>query len=507
MKLLFDYNETELFDINKNGIQLIDHGDTIEIYNDPFRTVPLFVTKNEANELIIFSEFKDYYDFDFVDRSVDEAGFWEIIIFGSGLWTRTLYKNVMQMPSATCLKINKKSEQYSISRYWHYDIKEDESIRSIEQAADGMFEILDDIFSKLDKKQLYFLGMSGGLDCRITLAFLSKHVPKHNIKLFTFGFDKNILEFEYAKNVANSLGVSAPEFHQLSAQSYKEALNYLPSLSGGQISINHCHILDYLRKYNFSDCRHISTYFSDAIFGFDCIFPKKLEEIQFNYYAKIMSNMKNIAPALKEDIFNDSLKIFAGYDVEANFSSLDEFKYVTERNQKFHMLLASLQNRCVVTDFIYADMTLLRYSLSMPMKYRVNKNVIDTLLDKYFKEISSSSLNNISSRDSKNSAFSFQWGNRFSGLLNWYLFRILNRVNSLLRVLTRGEIQILNKYQTEEHERLLYSDFKENLHAATAKFLAMGILSHVQKVEYDQLPIKSEGVAERYAIISLAKIL
>jgi hypothetical protein len=507
MKLLFDYDETELFDINKNGIQLVDYIDKIEIYNDPFRTVPLFITKNEADELIIFSEFKDYYDFELVDRSVDEAGFWEIIIFGSGLWTRTLYKNVMQMPSATCITINKKSEQFSISRYWHYDIKEDESIQSIEQAADGMFEILDNIFSKLDKKQLYLLGMSGGLDSRITLAFLSKHVPKNNIKLFTFGFDRNILEYEYAKSVANSLGVSAPEFHQLSAKSYKEALNYLPSLSGGQISVNHCHILDYLGKNNFSDFRHISTYFSDAVFGFDCTTPKKLEEIQFNYYAKVISNYKNIAPAIKEDIINDSLKIFAGYNVGANFSTLDEFKYLTERNQKFHMLLGSLQNKFVATDFIYADMELLRYSLSMPLKYRENKNVIDTLLDKYFKNISSSALNNISSRDSKNSALRFQWGSKFSGMFNWNLFRFLNRVNSILRVLTKGRIQFLNKYQTEEHERLLYSDFEENLHLATAKFLSMGILNSRQKVEFDFLPIKSAGVSERYAIISLAKIL
>ena len=507
MKLLFDYDKTELFDINKNGIQLIDHGDSIEIYNDPFRTVPLFITKNKSDELIIFSEFKDYYDLESVDRSVDEAGFWEIVIFGSGLWTRTLYKNVEQMPSATCLTINKKSEQYNIARYWHYDIKEDECIQSIEQAADGMYVILDSIFSTLDKKQLYLLGMSGGLDSRITLAFLAKYIPKNNIKLFTFGFDEGILEYVYAKEVANSLGVAAPDFHQLTATSYKEALNYLPSLSGGQISINHCHILDYFRKNKFTNFRHITTYFSDAVFGFDCTYPKKFEDIQFNYYAKTIANNKHITSAIKEVITNDSLKIFAGYDAGANLSTLDEFKYVTERNQKFHMLLASLQCMCVKTDFIYANIRLLRYCISMPIKYRQNKNIIDALLDKYFKDISSSALNNISSRDARNSTTSFQWGKKFSGLYNWYFFRILNRANSLLRVLTRGKIQLVNKYQTEEHERLLYSDFRGDLHAATAKFLAMGILSADQKIEFDKLPIRSAGVAERYALISLAKIV
>lgn len=507
MKLLFDYHKTKSFDINRNGIQLIEHDDYIEIYNDPFRTVPLFVTKNKSDELIIFCDFKDYYEFDSVDRSVDHAGFWEIVIFGSGLWTRTLYKNVEQMPGATCLTVNKNSNNYSIERYWNYDIREDESIQSTEQAADGMYAILDNIFASLDKKERYLLGMSGGFDSRITLAFLSKHIPKNNIKLFTFGFDKNILEYEYAKDIANSLGVAVPAFHQLTATSYRKALNYLPSLSGGQISINHCHILDYFIKNNLSDYRHITTYFSDAVFGFDCVYPKKRGNIQNNYYAEVASKYIYLTPEIKKIITDDSLKIFSGFDVEANFSSLDEFKYVTERNQKFHMLLASLQGRYIATDFIYANMTLLRYSLSIPIKYRQNKNVIDTLLDKYFKNISSRDFKNISSRDFKNISSRFQWSSKFAGVFNWHCFRFANRVNAVLRIVTKGRIQLFNRYQTEEHERLLYSEFRGDLHAATAKFMAMGILSADQKIEFDKLPIRSAGVAERYVLISLAKII
>lgn len=507
MKMLFEYYKTKSFDINRNGIQLIDHEDYIEIFNDPFRTVPLFITKNKSDELIVFSQFKDYYNFELVDRSVDEAGFWEIVLFGSGLWTRTLYKNVEQMPGATCLTINKDTEQYSIKRYWDYFINEDKNIQSIEQAADGLYTILDNIFASLDKKVNYLLGMSGGLDSRLTLAFLTKHIPKNNIKLFTFGFDENILEFIYAKDVSKSLGVAAPEFHQLTAKSYREALKYLPILSGGQVSINHCHILDYLNKNKFTNVHHITTYFSDAIFGFDCTNPKKIEDFELNYYVKKISNNKDITPALKETIINDSYKIFIGHNVEANFSTLDEFKYVTERNQKFHMLLASLQAKIIPTECIYANMTLMKFCISIPIKYRQNKNVIDTLLNKYFKNISTNALKNISSRDSKNTTSRFQWASKFSGLLNWYFFRVLNRVNSLLRVLTRGQIQLFNKYQTEEHERLLYSEFMEDLHAATSKFLAMGLLSFEQKIEFDKLPIRSIGVAERYALISLSQIL
>ena len=162
------------------------------------------------------------------------------------------------------------------------------------------------------------------------------------------------------------------------------------------------------------------------------------------------------------------------------------------------MLLASLQAKIIPTECIYANMTLMKFCISIPIKYRQNKNVIDTLLNKYFKNISTNALKNISSRDSKNTTSRFQWASKFSGLLNWYFFRVLNRVNSLLRVLTRGQIQLFNKYQTEEHERLLYSEFMEDLHAATSKFLAMGLLSFEQKIEFDKLPIRSIGVAKYY---------
>jgi hypothetical protein len=262
-------------------------------------------------------------------------------------------------------------------------------------------------------------------------------------------------------------------------------------MSGGQVSINHCHIIDFFKKNSLADLEHITTYFSDALFGWDCEYPKKIQDTRLNYYAEVVANNSTLKFEIKNTIINDSLKIFNSYDPKANFSSLDEFKYVTERNQKFHTLLASLQSKFVSTIFIYASMPLLNYALSVPLKYRQNKGIIDVLLDKYFK--------NISSR--------FHWGAKYSGLLNWYIFRFINGANSILRILTLGKLQFFNKYQTEEHERLLYHEFKTDLHLATAKFLTMGILSPEQKKEFDKLPIRSAGIEERYALISLAKIL
>jgi asparagine synthetase B (glutamine-hydrolysing) len=250
MQFNFQYSKVKTFDIKQNGIQVIEDENKLEIYNDPFRTIPLFITKDENDKLIIFSNFDDFYKMENVDKTIDEAGFWEIVLFASGLWTRTLYKYVEQMPAASKIVIDKNTNEYKIERYWDFDIKEDKSIDSIEKAAKGLYDKLDSIFSKLDRNQKYIMGISGGMDSCITLAFLSKYIPKENLELFTYGFDERLLEYKYACEVAEALGYNKPKFHKLTKESYENAMNYLPQMSGGQIGINHCHITSFLRENN-----------------------------------------------------------------------------------------------------------------------------------------------------------------------------------------------------------------------------------------------------------------
>jgi hypothetical protein len=499
MKILFDHIKTESFDIEKNGIQIVERDNCFEIYNDPFRTVPLFITKNESGQLIIFSDFGDFYNFDNVNRDVDLTGFWEIVLFGSGLWTRTLYKNVQQMPGATRIVIQKLTNEYKIERYWDYNVEVNEGIDTIQKATDGLYDRLDAIFARLDKNKKYLMGMSGGMDSRITLAFLSKHIPKENVTLFTYGFDEGILEYRYAKEISETLGFEIPRFHQLTIDSYRNAAKYLPKMSGGQIAITHCHILDYLKGGDWKLFTQLSTYYSDAIFGWDCISPKYIGDLNDNYYIKTIKKCGHLPERIKNDVITDSLNIFAGHEASSNHSSLNEYKYVTERNQKFHMYLASIQGSLIATDLVYADIGLLKYLLSIPIEYRAQKKMIDCLLEKYFKNISSRDFKNISSR--------FQWGSQFSGFMAWYWFKLLNRVNAALLIFTNGKLQLLNKYQTEEQERLLYSEFSSDLYSATTRFVELNIMTTEQKKYWDKLPLGSAGVAERYALISLAKVL
>ncbi|MBU4376146.1 MAG: hypothetical protein KKD29_01550 [Candidatus Omnitrophica bacterium] len=502
---------TSEFDISQNGIQIIEDEKRIEIYNDPFRTVPLFITRRISdNEIILFSRFEDFYSLKDIDRTIDEVGFWEIVIFGMALWTRTLYKSVEQMPGAAKIIIDKQANTYNIERYWNFNVELDSRINSMEKAAKGLYEKIDSIFSKLDRTKKYVMGMSGGLDSRITLAFLSRYIPKDNLELFTYGFDGNILEYQYAKDIANALGFNQPKFHKLTAGSYKKAFEFLPKKSGGQISIGHCHIMDCIKSNqdNFKEKIQISTYYTDAIFGWSCVAPKKYETAKNSDFFRTLKNSVVIDSSIKHEIAKDIQKVFFAYESKHNYSRVDEYKYVSERNQKFHIYMAFIQKQFMQVILPYANFELLRYSISVPIEYRANKNIVEYIINNYFRNISSRDFRNISSRDFRNISSRFQWGSQLSSQLEWYYFKLLNYTNAFLRLATNGYVQFFNKYQTEDQERLLYTDFKTDLQEATKILVEKGIFHTATKEYYDKLPLRGgSGVSERYNLMSLARLI
>lgn len=305
------------FNIHQNGIQIIESKDAVEIYGDPFRTVPLFITRRASDkELIVFSQFQSYYSLEGVDRTIDVVGFWAILLFGSGLSTRTLYKHVEQMPGAARIVVDKHRNEYTIERYWDYNVMVDDSIKNIDQAALGLYERLDKIFAAIDRGGSYIMGLSGGIDSRITLGFLSKYLSKDQLEVFTYGYDARILEHTYAKSIAEALSFNRPEFHKLSARSYMMARDYMVERSGGQLSMDHCHMLDFFlsKSESLSGKTQISNYFTDAIFGWDCEIPKKRDTIEGANLFTVLRNSVIREKDLVDEIAGDVRSVLDKYN-------------------------------------------------------------------------------------------------------------------------------------------------------------------------------------------------
>ena len=486
------------FDIRKKELQIIDSGHYLLIYSDPFRSQALYIYSGKK-KLTIFKNFQKFLEKkDEFSNEIDKIGFYETILYGTPLWSRTIYKNITQLPAATFIKINKLTGKYIISRYWNFDIKEDKSIKTISDAAHELHSHLSRKYNSLDKEKNYCMGLSGGMDSRISLAYLSSSIPRNKISLFTFGFNEKILEYEYAKKIAKALEVDAIRFHKLECEHYKDALTYLPTESLGHIANNHSHITSFLKSLSTpSNMTHISNYYSDAIFGYATHLPKKSLLNDTNSYLEKLKNAKFIKNEIREQILLDIEKLLCGYDHSSNFSSQSEYIYLTERNPKFHLNLVNCQDKFITTLTPFVDFELLKFMLSIPLKYKEQKIILDEIFKLFFPSISQENIGEISSRFSP----------RFSKNIDWITFRYFNLINSILRKFSYGKIQISNKFQTEEQDKLLYTCFHKELKQATKNFYELGLIDTATKKYFNNIPLRAIGGDQRYTLISINRLI
>ena len=83
---------------------------------------------------------------------------------------------------------------------------------------------------------------------------------------------------------------------------------------------------------------------------------------------------------------------------------------------------------------------------------------------------------------------------------------MLNRVNSLMRVMSRGTVQVLNTYQTEEHDRLLYRHFRRDLKDACRMFVHHGVITSAQGEDLARLPLRAKG-GPKLGLVGLASLI
>ena len=483
------------------GIVIQDDASAVKVLNDPFRSIPLYIVKNKNEDIIVFSNFDDLFSFSEIDRSIDIVGFWESVFYGGVLGTRTLFKNIKQMIGASQINIDKATKTFTIERYWAFDIYEDKSIKSMDQAATGLYDRLNVIFSKLQRDSSYVMGLSGGVDSRLTLAFLSRHIIKNKLKLFTYGYNKRILEYVYAKKVSRTLNFNNPQFHVLDENSYIKALHTLVLESCGQVGMGHCHTYNYLSENAdvLSSYEHISTMYSDAILGWEAVYPKKTSKLADSSYFNVLEI--ELSKEIKDKIHDDVAKVLSNYMPACGFSSIEEFKYVTERNVKFHMYLSYLHSKYVRTLTPFANYDLLSYMISVPIQFRYQKRLSDYVLQKYFPEVSLAKIGNISSR--------CWWGPKFAGYLPYLEKGMLNRINTFLFRVSNGQYQLFDKYITEDWRDILHNRLYQKLQDLLETLSKYAIIDKKQKVYFSKFSVHvgGLGLAERFQIIGLAELI
>lgn len=490
--------------IKEKGLQQVVDEHYIKIYNDPFGSMPLFMAKTIDDKYFLFSDFRSCFSRKDIALSVDKAGFWEIVLFGTPVWSRTLFKNIYQLPAGSELEISKKTGHFKISRYWDFNVYVNNKLTE-KSALAGLHEHLLRIFSGLSQSQQYVMGLSAGLDSRLSIAYLSQLIPRESLSTFTFGYSPRLLEYQQAIKVAKAYGFSEPVFHQLTPASYLSSLSMLSKMTAGQIGMLHCHICDYLKNNAFSEgVVQLSNYYTDALFGYATSVDKTEMGVEEDGFFRTAYNCEYIDSNTREEILGDIENVFNMFSVDANFSSSFEYRYLTERTPKFHSLLAFTQGHFLPTVMPYADLELMEFMVSVPHKFKAHKQMLDKLQERYFQK-HQAGFTVVSSRGFQKVGKTTKYDSA-KRLFNQKAFKALNCANAGLRAVTQGRIQILNVYQTEEQDRVMRRDFATILKTSLEYLHDANLIDDKAFAHFGRIPLRG-GVGCRGSIIDIATLL
>lgn len=484
------------------GIAIKCTKENIEIYNDPFCSVPIYVGKCN-NKILVTSEFKDFCENNIVHP--DKVGIYETMLYGSGVHDRTIIEEIKQLPAACKVTIFPTNE-WIIEPYWNFDILLNEDIKSMDMAVEKTYECLTNIFINYKDKKI-IMGLSGGLDSRLSACMLSENVCKENIEFFTFGYSKYIKEYKIAQKVTRTLDMPRPRFFKLLKDDYLNA-DCVAKNTGGQIGINHSHMYMCIKKCeDVKDKIFISNYYSDAVMGWEANGQSSKIAIEdSHYYEMLKHNNLRIEPEIAEKIDEDLKKIGKRFPKQGNFSGINEFIYVIERNTKFHVRMSALCNELMTIELPYANFELLSCVLSLPIKYRAEKKIEKEIIEQKFfsaKDISSRRYSERGETTEKEYSVTEKIFYKFG----YYRMRIINFVNVVLAKCSGSRVQIINPYLTENQtvvlNRYLYSNYLEALrYLEDKKIIKEELRKRIENKEY-----RTKNTGLKYTLIGLHKTM
>lgn len=432
----------------------------IRILNDPFCTLPLYYIDTATN----FTASSDpQVLIDYPTHPYDEVGVWETLLLNSPLWNRTSYKDVKFLPAACELNVG---NEVRLHRYWNFEFEPASTSFNQKTFFSNFDDLLSQKFSEI-KGGALCMGLSGGNDSRLAAHYLAKNKERFSeIELVTYATHPNSNEFRYACEVASVLNLTTPRLHLLKDTHYLDALEYLPHWSAGQINNQHGHLASFLKKSSVLtiDKVHLSNYYTDAVFGFDCGPAQSLNDFRNSAVYQTIKNAPHISEFIRDEILGDCrLALSPAPGSEGFFSTLNEFKYVVERNPRFHLSLAFIQSQFMATTLPFADLDVLTMAMQAPMTVRAHKGILDNLLKQVNTHIAS--IGSSANTEYFYGAKSRLRNGTIAERLEFRKFRFQNMSTQLLAKLTGGTLRFGNPYQTEDQISIYRRSFT---HMSTA---------------------------------------
>lgn len=480
--------------LHSKGVAVRETDTHVEIINDPFCSLPIYVYAS-GSLVIVTSRFEDVLQY---SLTVDTVGYYEMLLYESPLHDRTIFSEVKQLPAAGILRINKTMLSQEISTYWDFDIVQDTEMNSEEMAVEAVWNQFCGIFESYKGKKL-LMGISGGLDSRLSMCAMKATGCLDGADLFTFGHYEGILDYKLAKRACLDAGYRGKvQFYTLDGESYLKS-SELPIKSGGTVGIQHSHAYSCLKAMSLEGKVLVSNYYSDAIMGYDCMeldYPDTVENCA--YYKKVQNNEWNMPSDIQKAIENDIVKIANRRREISNFSCYDEFIYLVERNPKFHIRLSYIYSQMMDSVLPYANYDMLVRMISLPKEYRYGKRIEQLILKTKFMDMEDIS----SSRYSKFEKKEKPLAEKLHYNLGFIRMRVINLLNCGMNVLSKGCIQIPNPYITENHLAVINRYFYEQKKEACRALHERGLLDAGVASKYAKFCRRTHEAQKGFALLN-----
>jgi hypothetical protein len=414
-------------------------GNTLEINSNKiiintnlYRFKPLYYHIDTNNDQVIFAD--SSLEIQKFGKKLDQIGAIEYMLFDTFLLNRTLYKEIKQIPAATRIEIDIDFNE-KIDYFTHVP-----NLNIVDtKKTDYYIDLLSDKFSNISKEKVH-MGLSGGLDSRLTLGLLKKN-NFANVNLFTFAKSENDLEYKYAKLISKKLGYTNHNFYTINDESYIDNKNILKQ-SLCNIGVHHSHTFGYLNtKSNFGTL--LSTTYTDALFGW-------ASSNEYNKENTMQHSIEQYRSFFQKDLFDcviEDINIIYNKFLEYEyFTNVNEFYYVMERNNKFHNHLTYMNQQIIQGKVLtpYLDNELFNEFLPLQAKSKYNKNMERLIVEKLYDE----KIPDISSSWQKSKV------NKAYSLLKNSEYIFITKLKSLLHILSNDKIIINSKYEPEDHIKM-----------------------------------------------------
>ncbi len=161
----------------------------IFIARDFFGIKPLYFLKNGEAITAFSSEIKSFLSIPNFKPEVNDNAVYNYLSFQYNPLDETFFKHVFKLPSAHYMRINTKTGETEIKRYWSFHFDQKDSLNEKETRQKIEETIKDSVEHHMIADVPVGSFLSGGIDSSIIATLMQKIRGEKKVKTFTVGFD------------------------------------------------------------------------------------------------------------------------------------------------------------------------------------------------------------------------------------------------------------------------------------------------------------------------------